>query len=762
MKPQNTVLADLLDLDAPEATQDVLWTVGSPHSVRVVDGHIGIELEFFAQVLCEEGITPDKNIPSKRHTLWVSAYSEEIIRLTINFNSNELPAVDNNVMLDINEKIERLPLSVNRFSSKNSQGWNIIDATGKKRMEINTQSPLIKQWSDLIPAPPETFNATIYPDGSTPVLLEPYDIFKPEQHESFPLAYIERKNLPHRATFAFHASANEKIAGTGERFAPMNLSGRTLVLENADALGVNNRRCYKNVPFYVSSRPYGLLILTSAHTRLSLSDISTRVNQAMIEDGLVDLFVIGGKNIERILYNYRLLTGFPHEVPVWSYGVWMGRMTYFTADETRQVADRLRQESFPCDVIHVDTGWFDKDWICDWKFSPRTFPDPQNYLEEMRSNGFRVTLWQLPSVSAETELYAPALENKFIASNNNIVSNFSNFGDRGLAATIDFTNPQAIEWYQGLLEKLLQIGVAAFKTDFGETIDLQATYEGMDAKLLHNVYSLLYQKAAFEITEKVTGKGLIWARSGWVGNQRYPVHWGGDTACTWDGMAGSLRGGLHLGLSGYAFWGHDIGGFHGLPNFMNSWPTDELYMRWTQFGVFSSHFRYHGTSPREPYEYPAIADLVRQWWNLRYALIPYLVEQGQQITNNGLPMLQALIFHHQDDPMCWHIDDQYYFGNAFLVAPIMNDEGIRDVYLPAGKWIDFWTGEVLEGNCWLKEIKMPLEFMPIYAKFGSQVPVYPHRVQCTDEMDLTKAEKVIFDDQYDGFQNSILGLIVSL
>jgi len=758
MKPKNNLLADLLDLDTPEASQDVLWTVSTPQTVRAAGGYVGIELDFSAQTLSAEGIAPNKSIPPKQHTLWVSAYGEEIVRLTVDFSRNAMPVSDHNVMLEIDERVKRLPLTVN----KDSEGWKVMDTSGKIRMAINTQSPAIKHWSDLIPAPPETLNTTIYPDGSTPVLLEPYDIFKPEQHDSFALAYIERKGQPHRATFAFHASSNEKIAGTGERFAPMNLSGRTLVLENADALGVNNRRCYKNVPFYVSSRPYGLLILTSAHTRLSLADISTRVNQASIEDGLVDLFVIGGKNVERILHNYRLLTGFPHEVPLWSYGVWMGRMTYFTADETRQVAARLRKESFPCDVIHVDTGWFDKDWICDWEFSPRTFPNPEEYLKEMRSNGFRVTVWQLPSVSVQTELYAPALEKKFIASKNKNVSSFSNFGDGGRAATIDFTYPDAVEWYQGLLEKLLRMGVAAIKTDFGETIDMEANYEGMDARLLHNLYTLLYQKAAFEITERVNGKGIIWARSGWAGNHRYPVHWGGDSACNWDGMAATLRGGLHLGLSGYAFWGHDIAGFHGSPNFMNSWPSDKLYMRWTQFGVFSSHIRYHGTSPREPYEYPAIADIVRQWWNLRYALIPYLVEQGKQIVNTGLPMIQALIFHHEDDPICWHIDDQYYFGNDFLVAPIMNDQGIRDVYLPAGKWIDFWTGDVLEGNRWIKNIKMPLEHMPVYVKFGARIPVYPHRVQCTDEMDLTKAVKVVLDDHYQGLRSSILGQIVKL
>jgi len=525
MKLQNKLMADLLDFDTPEASQDILWSAGVPDTVSVQDGYVGIELDFFAQTFNEEGIVPDKNIRPKRHTLWVSAYGEEIIRLTINFNGNELPVVKNNAMLNVDEALKQLPLSV----EKNSKGWKVIDPMGKTRMQVHNQSPVIKHWSDLIPAPPEALNATIYPDGLTSVPLEAYDMFKPSQHESFPLAYIERNQRPHRATFAFHASANEKIAGTGERFAPMNLSGRTLVLENNDALGVNNRRSYKNVPFYVSNRPYGLLILTSAYTRLSLADISTRVNQAMIEDGLVDLFVIGGRKVERILYNYRLLTGFPHDVPLWSYGVWMGRMTYFTAEETRQVADRLRKESFPCDVIHVDTGWFDKDWICEWEFSPRTFPNPQKYLEEMRLNGFRITLWQLPSVSVQADLYASALKNRYIASKNGANSS-SNFGGIGDAATIDFTNPQATEWYQGLLEKLLRMGVAAIKTDFGENIDLEADYQGMDAKPLHNLYSLLYQKAAFDITQKVTGEGLIWARAGWIGNQRYPVHWGGHSA----------------------------------------------------------------------------------------------------------------------------------------------------------------------------------------------------------------------------------------
>jgi alpha-D-xyloside xylohydrolase len=758
MKTKNTLFADLLDFDLPEAAHDIVWSASNPTSVTSHDDWIHIQLPFFAHTFDGEVLARDESTAPINHTLWVRAYGKDIVRLTLNVDDDKLPDDGTNVMLDMAESLNPVALNVQRSDS----GWKIVDAAGQTRMDITCKLPEIQHWSDLIPGPAASFSATVYPDQQTAVPFESYDMFKPGQRESFPLAYVERGKQPDRVLFSFHANSNEKFAGTGERFAPLNLSGRTLVLENADALGVNNRRCYKNVPFYLSSRPYGLLILTSAHTRLSLADISTRASQALIEDSLLDLFVIGGRDIERILYNYRSLTGFPSDVPLWSYGIWMSRMTYFSADETRQVAERLRKEAFPCDVIHVDTGWFDEDWICDWKFSPNTFPEPEAYLEEMRSNGFRITLWQHPSVSSQTDIYETALANHYIAVNGQGTSNVSNFGKDGHAAPIDFTNPAAVEWYQGLLANLLKMGVAAIKTDFGESIDLNAHYAGMDAAMLHNLYGLLYQKAAFEITEKNNGEGIIWARAGWIGNQRYPVHWGGDAACSWDGLAGSLRGGLHLGLSGYAFWGHDIPGFHGVPNFMNNWPSDELYVRWTQVGVFTSHMRYHGTQPREPYEYPLIADLIRKWWRLRYALTPYLVEAGRKATQTGLPVLRALIFHHQDDPLCWMLDDQFYCGDAFLVAPILNAGGCRDVYLPPGTWRDFWSGDVISGPRWLKKVQSPLERFPVYVKDGSRIPIYPEHVDSTNDMDFAKVEELVFDESYTGYADSLLGHIAGL
>ena len=220
-------------------------------------------------------------------------------------------------------------------------------------------------------------------------------------------------------------------------------------------------------------------------------------------------------------------------------------------------------------------------------------------------------------------------------------------------------------------------------------------------------------------------------------------------------MAGSLKGGLHFGLSGFAFWSHDVPGFHTLPNFMNSVVVDDVYMRWTQFGVFTSHIRYHGTNKREPWHYPAIAPLVKKWWKLRYSLIPYIVEQSKLAIESGYPLLQALILHHPEDKLCWHIDDEYYFGNDFLVAPVMNSENRRDIYLPEGKWVNFFTGEHLEGACWLRDVYVPLEEMPVYVRANAVIPIYSEDVDCTDEMDLSKSMALRIDNDYKGFWTMI-------
>ncbi len=758
MKQSNRFVFDMLDQDSPNARQERVWMAGKPESAISLDKSVILKIPFQAQKLENIFLKQDSEIKPVLHEFKVRAYGDSIIRFTSGFGSR-IPDDSKNPMIEWDPELRQSALNAVRTDS----GYTLTDENNVSRMMINTSGFPIKYWSGLQPEPQDSFDAVCYPDGKTAVPFMAYDNFFPQQPESYSIGCITRDDQIDRCLFSLHAGPNEKFAGTGERFTSMNLSGRTMVLENTDGLGVNNRRTYINVPFYISSKGYGLLIMTSSHVRLSFADISTRAVQGLAEEDRLDLFFIGGGSIEKIIHNYHRITGFPKNVPLWSYGTWMSRMTYFSAVETHHIVDKLREGEFPCDVIHLDSGWFEKNWKCEWEFSRKNFPDPENYMREMKKKGIRISLWQLPFIAEDTLHYETARKNRYIVPKKEGQSLDSNFSEVEFKGAIDFTNPEAVKWYQGLLEKLLLMGAAVIKTDFGEIIE-DGEYLNLPLSRLHNIYGLLYQRAAYEITEKIKGRkdAMIWARAGWTGCHRHPIHWGGDCSSTWDGLAGSIKGGLHIGLSGFAFWSHDVPGFHGLPSFMNSIPEDELYVRWTQVGVFTSHLRYHGSNSREPYKFPEVMDIVRKWLNLRYALIPYLADQGKKAVESGRPLFRAMIFHHQDDPLCWYIDDQYYFGDDFLIAPVINSGGVRDVYLPEGNWTDFWTGKTMQGPVWLKKLESPLDKIPVFVKTGASVPVYPEIVQSTNEMDFSKNAYINFDGTYSGFSGSVLGEIIDL
>ena len=746
MRPTNYYLFDFMDFDTDLKRDESLWKAYKPTAVREKDGDILVSVPFQKQVL-DNDMSPDLSVPKEEYTLVIRQYEPKVLRLFIGFGEAEM--TDSSEMLQYSPRVRKTPLSV---SFANDQ-WTVTDPQGTVRAVINIQEPRLDRWSSLQPDPQETLDLRLYPDGKREIRLAAYDHFSPPRYDALPLGFCKTEGRKDRATLSFECKADECFAGTGERFMKMDLSGQTFYLKNQDGQGVNNRRTYKNIPFYVSSRMYGAFYHTCAHGKLSLAGMSTRSVEFMSEQAMLDVFLIGGDTMEEIIRGYRDLTGYPSMPPLWSFGVWMSRMTYFSADEVDEICDRLRREHYPCDVIHLDTGWFKTDWLCEWKFNEERFPDPRKFLSDLKDKGFRVTLWQLPYVAEDAEQIDEARKNHYICTlTKQQKREGSNFSALDYAGTIDFTDPEATEWYKGLLRNLLEMGVAAIKTDFGENIHMDATYKNMSPELLNNLYALLYQKAAYEVTKEVTGDGIVWARAAWAGCQRYPLHWGGDSCSSWDGMAGSLKGGLHFGLSGFAFWSHDVPGFHTLPNFMNSIVDDDVYVRWTQFGVFSSHIRYHGTNKREPWHYPAIAGTVKKWWNLRYKLIPYILRESEKAVSGGSTVLQALIFHHPHDKVCWHIDDEYYFGDDFLVAPVMNSEGRRDVYLPEGRWVNFFTGERIEGGRWLYGLEVPLELMPVYVREGAVIPVYPEHVECTDEMDLTKTVELVIDDTFKGIE----------
>lgn len=742
----NYHLFDFMDFDVELTKNESLWKACRPTAVYERNGDVCIDVPFQKQMLSND-MAADASVERETYTLVLRQYTTKTLRVYIDLCSAASTELPTSEMLQFSERVKPLPL---RAEQKDGC-WIISTADGVTRAVLNMQEPRLDRWSDLQPDPQETIDLTFFPDGKREIHLAAYDHFSPPRYDALPVAFCKMDGVHERATISFEAKPDECFAGTGERFWKMDLSGQTLYLKNQDGQGVNNRRTYKNIPFYVSSRMYGTFYHTCAHSKLSLAGYSTRSVEFLSQQASLDVFLIGGDTMEEIIRGYRDLTGYPSMPPLWSFGVWMSRMTYFSADEVNEICDRMRSEHYPCDVIHLDTGWFKTDWLCEWKFNEERFPDPRAFIRGLRDKGYRVSLWQLPYVANDAEQIDEARANDYIGPlTKKQESEGSNFSALDYAGTIDFTYDKATQWYKGLLGNLLDMGVVCIKTDFGENIHMDAVYKNMPASLLNNLYALLYQKAAYEVTKDVTGDGIVWARAAWAGCQRYPLHWGGDSCSSWDGMAGSLKGGLHFGLSGFAFWSHDVPGFHTLPNFMNSVVDDDVYVRWTQFGVFSSHIRYHGTNKREPWHYPAIAHIVKRWWNLRYMLIPYILRESEKATKSGSTVLQALIFHHPSDRMCWHIDDEYYFGDDMLVAPVMNSENRRDVYLPDGIWRNLFTGEKLEGGRWIYGMEVPLDMMPVYVRDGAVLPVYPEQVDCTDQMDFTKTLEIKADDTFKG------------
>ena len=503
-----------------------------------------------------------------------------------------------------------------------------------------------------------------------------------------PFAFVRRgSDLGRSVAASFRLSHDEKIFGCGESFTRFDKRGQKVLLYTRDGMGAQTGKMYKPVPFFLSSAGYGMFVHTSAPVTFDFGQAYDQSAMIYTGDEILDIFIFLGDPRD-IVSEYTALTGRSPVPPLWSFGLWMSRITYKSEKEVRDVAAKLRRHRIPCDVIHLDTGWFETDWQCDYRFSRSRFSDPAGMIADLKEQGFRVSLWQLPYFTRKNRLF------------DEIVSRGYHVKCAGgtmpaLDAVLDFSNPEAVAWYQGLLKNLLELGVGAIKVDFGEDAPLAGVYaSGRTGFYEHNLYPLRYNKAAAEITKEVTGESIIWARSAWAGSQRYPLHWGGDAENTGSAMAATLRAGLSFGLCGFTYWSHDVGGF------VRSAPR-ALYRRWLGFGVLTSHTRCHGEPPREPWFYDdAFVDDFRRAVELKYALMPYIYAQAVDASAKGFPMLRPLFFEYPDDPGSWLVDDACFFGRDLLVAPLFEDSPSRDVYLPPGAWIDYQSGTAYEGPGW--------------------------------------------------------------
>ncbi|GAA0291182.1 alpha-D-xyloside xylohydrolase [Gracilibacillus halotolerans] len=647
---------------------------------------------------------------------FISPYS---FRLKINTRSKD-QTKDESLMIDTLE--EKSPES---YNWKVEDNGDVVTYTGERAVIKITRSP----WSIEV----------VDHKGKRIIKTQTiHDSVSLKNDDPHPFSFVDKpSNKSHAVAASFTLSPNEKIFGTGESFTRLNKRGQKVVLYTRDAMGTLSQDMYKPVPFYLSSNGYGVFTHTTAPITYDFGHRMDDTQTIYSADESMDLFFFLG-NPKEVLTEYTNLTGKASIPPLWSFGLWMSRISYFSEEEVRDVAKKIRDHKIPTDVIHIDTGWFEEDWRCNYKFSESRFQDATKMIKDLDDDGFKVSLWQIPYFTPQNEFYDEIIE-KGLA-----VKKLGG-GVPTEDAVLDFSNPDAVVWYQEKIADLLKQGVAAIKVDFGEGAPLEGIYASGEGGLKeHNLYPLRYNKAVAEITEEVTGDSIIWARSAWAGSQRYPIHWGGDAEITDNAMAASLRSGLSLGLSGFSFWSHDIGGF-------TRESPEDLYRRWLGLGTFTSHARAHGEPPKEPWEYSeSFTELYRDMMTLRYQLMPYLYTQSYQSAQQGWPLLRAMFLENPEDTINWYLEDQYFFGSDMLIAPILEEEAGREVYLPKGEWYDLQTKQMYTGGKYqyIEYKEMPVIML---VRKGAVIPTIAPALS-TKEMDWSQLELWVVgeEEKYEG------------
>ena len=403
-----------------------------------------------------------------------------------------------------------------------------------------------------------------------------------------------------------HLSVGEDVYGLGERFGAYVKNGQSVDIWNEDG-GTASEQGYKDIPFYMTSNGYGVLVNNRGHVS----------------------FEIGSENTEATINSF---------------------------------IDGMAERDIPLAAFHYDCYWMREFHWCDFEWDKRFFGDIESTLKRLHEDkGYLVRkpngeVWQ------------------------------TDFWQAGMGL-VDFTNPAAREWFKDKVKALLNQGVDAIKTYFGERIPRDVVwYDGSPKLSMHNWYTQLYNQAVFEAIEETYGKGnaCLYARSATVGGQQQPVHWGGDCESTFNGMAQSLRAGLSLTSSGFGFWSHDIGGFEG------AFPDPAVYKRWVAFGMLGSHSRLHGSTVyRVPWLFDeedekngvalvpgqTAVDVVREFTKLKLELMPYVYQLGLQPHANGTPVMRSMFVEFPDDPACRTLDRQYMFGPSMLVAPVFTYSG---------------------------------------------------------------------------------------
>lgn len=513
----------------------------------------------------------------------------------------------------------------------------------------------------------------------------------------------------------------EKVYGLGERFTPFVKNGQVVDMWNEDG-GTCSEISYKNIPFYITNKGYGVFVNTSAAVSYEIcSEVVTRV-QFSVPGECLDFMVIGGEDMKHVIKNYTGLTGRPALPPAWSFGLWLTSSftTSYDEETVMSFVDGMAERRIPLHVFHFDCYWMKENEWCSFQWDKDMFPDVEGMLKRMKTQkNLKICVWINPYIGQKSPLFKEGKENGYLLKRPDGRVWQWDLWQAGMGL-VDFTNPEACTWYKSKLKTLLDQGVDCFKTDFGERIPTDVVYfDGSDPVKMHNYYTYLYNKCVFELLEEYKGKNeaCLFARSATAGGQKFPVHWGGDCSSNYLSMSESLRGGLSLCMSGFGFWSHDISGFEGTA------PAD-VYKRWAAFGLLSTHSRLHGSgSYRVPWLFGEEAvDVLRFFTELKCSLMPYMYSAAVTAHKTGIPVMRAMILEFQGDHCCEDIDRQYMLGGNIMVAPVFTESGDVDYYLPHGKWTHFLSNKRVEGGGWIKE-NYDFFSLPLLVRENSIVPM---------------------------------------
>jgi alpha-glucosidase len=532
---------------------------------------------------------------------------------------------------------------------------------------------------------------------------------------------------------------DESFFGLGDKPTEFNLRGKRLKNWNTDAYSFqwNQDPLYRSIPFYISVNEgiaHGIFFDNTFKAQFDFGAEDRTKTSFWADGGELQYYYIHGPHMMDVVKSYHTLTGTHPMPPLWALGYHQCRWSYYPEAKVRKIAKGFRENQIPCDGIYLDIDYMDGYRCFTW--NRKYFPDPKKMISELAADGFKTVVIIDPGIRVDDNysVFKEGKEKKYFCRRSDDYFMEGHVWP-GRCQFPDFTNPEVREWWGGLFDELVQMGVAGVWNDMNEPAvfgagtfpdDVRHQYDGYRGshRKAHNIYGMQMVRSTYEGLRKImkNKRPFTITRAGYSGVQRFSSVWTGDNVASWEHLKlGNIQC-QRLSISGIPFCGTDIGGFSGEPD-------GELFTRWIQMGTFSPFMRAHSagdTKEREPWSFgEPFTAINRKFIELRYRLIPYLYSTFWEHHRYGFPILRPIVMHEQDTVTNHFRQDEFTYGDKILVCPVMEPgQKKRNVYLPKGKWYNFWTYEVVDGG---QEVSVdtPLETMPVFIKAGSVIPEYP-------------------------------------